>query len=799
MDQSNPAAASGPPMNPGATRLVSAALQEQQTRRHPQLGSYHLLLALAQRHGPMAQDLAQGVNPPELLTWLQGKLSQGDIGTAVDLAGLLAHAMLLAASRGRQDIAERDLAALILRAAGYAVNVDIPEAGTVAVLQSPPQAGGVKDAAPPGPAAGAGGSAGAEQADAAQAGPPLVIPKPPVDPKLQPPPVQPPATADSPAAAGSAFVYTPRGGRPTPTLDKYGQDLTRMAQEGRLRPMLGRETEVEVMIEVLCRRIKRNPVLLGPAGVGKTALVEGLAQRIVSGQVPKYLQGIRLLSLTPSAVVGATQYVAQFLEKMNAILAEASQPGIILFIDEVHTLVGMGGNRGSDDMASLIKPVLARGDIACIAATTDNEWRMYFESDAALERRFQPIRVQELSPEASLVIVQNLRDSVQKERGIACQDSVLKWLVDFAGRFLYNRHFPDKAVDLYEQCLAYAVSHDAAEITRQSAEIVAQRLVGMPLELGERLRLLDEKLTASGLLAEEQREALLARLGVTLRGLDVRQERPNAVVLMLGEAAAQAAELAELIAQQLFGNGERVVELDFSRMTEDHNISMLIGSPPGYVGYSDELPIHALLQMPWSVVLGTSIEYAHPTIRSVFSQALADGSMLDGRGRNIVFSESVVVLSAGIEPQHGRSIGFKPGGVQQAEALGLAGLIERELGPALAGQIDIVAGDAPEVEDNHRGWLENQLLPELAARYTRQGLPVRFDASLVEWLLAQEKAETRRQNWERLLDEKIGPLLVERLSQGAGEGDSLVVKFADGALTVAADETPREEGHADHV
>ena len=371
--------------------------------------------------------------------------------------------------------------------------------------------------------------------------------------------------SEAETVADSAIAAPHSSAGATPLLDKLGVDLTKAAR-AEMSPIIGREEEIELVIETLCRLTKRNPALIGPAGVGKTAIVEGLAQRVARAAVPEALRNLRIIMLPVSVLVANCKYVGEFEERMLALLGEANQPGIVLFIDEAHTVLGAGaGGRNGNDLANILKPALARGEIACIAATTDEEYRLHIESDSALERRFQPVRVQELTPAQTLVVLLRLRDELARLRGVEVPAEELEWIVAFAGQYLRNRHFPDKAVDILEQCVAYGLTQNKARLTQADIELVARRMVGMPLDVSHRLALLHEQLCRRSILPRETVTALVNRLNITLRGFDLRASRPNAVILLTGEAETESSLLAEIIAEYLFSDAERVVAMDFSR------------------------------------------------------------------------------------------------------------------------------------------------------------------------------------------------------------------------------------------
>ena len=694
------------PLSPGALLLVDAALRHQMDA--PILGVNHWLLALMERHGPMAESLTVSIEAKTLQAYFQKQLADNKVGEPLDSQTVSARAAARASARGKEVASERDLAAVILEAGGYSVMIEssgIPTAHTPAH-----------------------------------------------------------ATSEGPVG-GLANEWEPRAKRPTPTLEKFGRDVTADAAAGRLSPMIGRDEEVRLIIETLCRRTKRNPVLVGPAGVGKTAIIEGLAQRIVRGDVPPLLQNARVVALQPSTLISGAESYPQMVKRLQAVVQEASQDGLLLFVDEVHSLVGAGGQAGTGDMASLLKPPLARGDIACIAATTDDEYRQYIEADPALERRFQPLRVQELTPEQTLAVLLSLRETLAQARGVSVSEDVLRRLIDLAQRFLRNRHFPDKAVDLLEQCVAHALAEGKAAVEPDDAEAVVQRLVGMPLSLDTRLSDLRRDLATGGLLTPGEAAAVLSHLQVSLSDLDVRPTRPNAVALLLGHAAENGEALADALALTLYGGADRVIAIDFSRFGEAHDISMLIGSPPGYVGYSQSLPIHKLAQMPWCVLLCENVHACHPFVRELLQQALASGLFTDAGGRRLYLSDAVVVLTARMDGTAHRAMSFRHTD-DSSEDEARSGAVQ-ELGQGFVDESDVVcAGAEPGPAGQRRA--QQALLSDLRDRYGRHSVTLTWDEGLADWLTAHVGPHPRSRDWERLIDERLSPLLVSHLP---GPGD----------------------------
>jgi ATP-dependent Clp protease ATP-binding subunit ClpC len=366
---------------------------------------------------------------------------------------------------------------------------------------------------------------------------------------------------------------------------------------------------------------------------------------------------------------------------------------------------------------------------------------------------------------------------------VTVSDDVLRWLVDFAAQYLRNRYFPDKAVDLLEQCVAHAVTLNKHTVDGGDAHAVAERMIGMPLELRRRLDALRARVTEQMLLAEDDLQTLVNRLQVTMRGMDVRPARPNAVILLSGEAASNIGTIAQTLADALFGGAGREVMIDLSRFVHPEDVTMLIGAPPGYIGYSDALPLYRLAQMPWCVLRLEHIDMCHPQIRAVLTQALESGFITDARGRRLFLSDAVVLLTADLPTATERAIGFRRGGESSAPraAADPAGA----LGVELAAQIDLVCTTTPQSAATGQRWVEEHLLTELVNRCRKQGLELRWDDAFIRWLADRGGRPTNQRDWERLVDETISPLLVPHLPTDAlAKPRSLIITWKDGGLHV---------------
>jgi len=498
----------------------------------------------------------------------------------------------------------------------------------------------------------------------------------------------------------------------TPTLDEFGRDLTAMAREGRIDPVIGRDGEIEQTIEVLSRRGKNNPVLIGEAGVGKTAIVEGIAQRIIDDDVPQTLADKRVVQLELSGVVAGTRYRGDFEERMRRIIDEIRAHGdeLIIFIDELHTLVGAGGSaEGGMDAGNMVKPALARGELHVVGATTLDEYRKNIEKDAALARRFQPILVPEPTVEDTLAILHGLRDRYEAHHQVRYEDAALTAAVELSDRYITDRFLPDKAIDLIDQAGARVRLRtktpgvDRRELERRAEELRRdkdQAVASEQYEQASRLRdeieevrrqihqlSQDERAVpevtpddvaevvsrATGIpvhqLTEEEKSRLLGleqHLHQRVIGQDdavaavaeaVRRSRaglgdPNRPVgsfLFLGPTGVGKTELARAITEALFGADSKMIRLDMSEFQERHTVSRLVGAPPGYVGYEEAGQLtEAVRRRPYSVVLLDEIEKAHADVFNILLQVLDDGRLTDGHGRTVDFKNTVLIMTSNL-------------------------------------------------------------------------------------------------------------------------------------------------------
>ncbi|MGW8952470.1 ATP-dependent Clp protease ATP-binding subunit [Streptomyces sp. NPDC055709] len=621
------------------------------------LDTVHLLWAATQV--PASRQLLEqsGVDPDHLAGSLEAALPTGTGGGDPALTPGAKRALLAAHARSQAAGAsyigpEHILAAL----------TDDPRAGLAGALQS--------EGASPGALTGAGGTRGGGRE----------------------------------AAAG--------GHSGTSTLDEYGRDLTAEAQGGRLDPVVGRAEEIEQTVEVLSRRTKNNPVLIGDPGVGKTAIVEGLAQRIVAGEVPKALRDRRVVGLDLAGLVAGSKYRGEFEERLKKVIDEVTEAdkSIILFIDELHTVVGAGGGgEGAMDAGNILKPALARGDLSVVGATTIDEYRRYIEKDAALERRFQPVMVPEPTVDETVEILHGLRDSYEAHHQVRFTDEALDAAAALSDRYITDRFLPDKAIDLMDQAGARVglrglggpsgtaeLEDRLTKLRREKDEAVSTEDYERAGRLKEQVQQAEQELAAAGqereqagsVTAEDIADVLSARTGIPVTQLTqtererltrleealharvigqdeavtavaqaVRRgragmgdpDRPTGSFLFLGPTGVGKTELAKALAELLFGNADRMIRFDMSEFQEKHTVSRLVGSPPGYVGYEEAGQLtEAVRRKPYSVVLFDEVEKAHPDVFNLLLQVLDDGRLTDAQGRTVDFRHSVVIMTSNI-------------------------------------------------------------------------------------------------------------------------------------------------------
>lgn len=451
-----------------------------------------------------------------------------------------------------------------------------------------------------------------------------------------------------------------RGG--TPTLTAFSRDLTELAREGKLDPVIGRDREIDRVISILARRSKNNPCLVGEPGVGKTAIVEGLAQRIASGNAPAALRGKRVLALSLGPLVAGTKYRGEFEGRVKRILDEVKRSArdIVLFIDELHTLVGAGAAEGAPlDLSAMIKPELARGDLQCIGATTFDEYRKYVESDAALERRFQPVMVEEPSIEETTEILRGLRDRYARHHHVVIDEDAIETAAQLSARFIADRFLPDKAIDLVDEAAAsVALANKGAvefpHVTSAHVAAVVTRWTGIPqssLTESQTVRLLElENVLARRVVGQDRAIAAVSEAIRRARTGLHDPRKPLGSFLFRGPSGVGKTELAKTLAEALFGSDAALVRVDLSEFTEPHTVSRLLGAPPGYAGHDQPGQLtEPVRRRPYCVVLFDEVEKAHPDVAAILLQILDDGRVTDAKGRTIDFRHALIILTTNLE------------------------------------------------------------------------------------------------------------------------------------------------------
>ena len=521
-------------------------------------------------------------------------------------------------------------------------------------------------------------------------------------------------------------------------LDGFAVDLNEKAKQGKIDPVIGRTDEINRVIQILSRRNKNNPVLIGEPGVGKTAIAEGLAQRIVNNDVPEILKNCHIISLNMSSVVAGTKYRGEFEERLKKVIDEVKKhKDWILFVDELHTLVGAGSSEGSMDAANIMKPALARGELRCIGATTLKEYKKYIEKDAALERRFQPVKVGEPTPKDTLEILKGLRDRYEAFHKAKITDEALKAAVELSGRYITDRFQPDKAIDVIDEAAAKvrmeasstpeglkkkeealesvnkekeaAVSaqdfekaaiyrdqakklqteidtlkkdwkggdHDHLTVTEEDVAEVVSKWTGVPVQNlkksdSEQLLHLEDELHKRVIGQDEAVHAVATAIRRARAGMK-DPKRPIGSFLFLGTTGVGKTELARALAECMFGSEKNMIRFDMSEYMEKHEVSRLVGAPPGYVGYEEGGQLtDAVRRNPYSVILFDEVEKAHMDFFNILLQVLDDGRLTDGQGRTVDFTNCVIIMTSNLgsnflKGHMGKKLGFSSGEKEEKE------------------------------------------------------------------------------------------------------------------------------------
>lgn len=584
-------------------------------------------------------------------------------------------------------------------------------------------------------------------------------------------------------------------------LERFGRDLTALAREGKLSPVIGRREEMLQLVRIISRQRKNCPVLIGEAGVGKTAVVEGLAHRIAQG---KNLPDHRIVEINMGAVVAGTRYRGEFEERLLGLLDEARQtPNLILFLDEMHTLIGAGAAEGSLDASNILKPALARGDICCIGCTTTTEYRRHVEDDPALERRFQPVRVLEPSPQEAVAMLQELRPTYEAHHNVTIRPDAVQAAVELTVRHVQHRQLPDKALDaLEEACVAARVPElsgpldgscpdpDVTVTAEDIAEVVSAwtgvATADVKHDNLERLRTLEQVLQQRVLGQETAVRQVCESIRRSSIGFTI--ERPRGVFFFLGPTGVGKTHLAKSLAEAIFDSDRHVIRIDMSEYQEAHSVARLIGSPPGYVGYGEEGQLTGPLRSrPCAVVLLDEIEKAHANVFDLLLQLLGEGRITDGKGRTVTGTHAVFIMTSNLIYRQRIGFGKDGAGTNEETAVAAARQMFR---PEFINRVDqwvvFEPLQRPTLESITRQKVD-MLRRQLMEKY-RMNLTVSDDAVALIARLGddgQSGARGVQRILERDLEGRIADLMIY---EQPGDGSGIVVEARDDSLTV--DVTP---------
>ncbi|MDB4477476.1 ATP-dependent Clp protease ATP-binding subunit [Rhodopirellula sp.] len=672
--------------------------------------------------------------------------------------------------------------------------------------------------------------------------------------------------SESPSSSGKS------GKSKTPALDSFGRDLTELAKKGELDPVIGRAKEIERATQILCRRTKNNPVLLGEAGVGKTAIVEGFAQRVIEGDVPEILAEKRIVVLDLAMMVAGTKYRGQFEERIKAVMTEVRRvKNTILFIDELHTLVGAGGAEGAIDAANVLKPALARGEIQCIGATTLDEYRKYIEKDNALARRFQEIIVEPTAKDETIEILKGLRGRYEEHHRVQFTDDAVVAAVEMSERYITARCLPDKAIDVIDEAGARVrlrtmtrppdlkeIDEEVEKLNKEKEDAVANQDFEKAANLrdqAEKLRKKKDQITqewrdksqqTDGVVDEEIIAEVVSKMtGIpltrlstedSLRLMQMEEElhkrvisqdaavtavskavrrsrsglkdprRPTGSFIFAGPTGVGKTLLAKALAEYMFGDSDALVHIDMSEYMEKHNVSRLIGAPPGFVGYEEGGQLtEKIRRRPYAVVLFDEIEKAHPDVFNMMLQVMEEGRLTDSFGRNIDFRNTILIMTtnAGAEAiKNESSFGFqKPDGDASYDSMKqrVMDQIERVFRPEFLNRLDDTIIFRHLTKDDLKNVIDYELA-KVRERLLDRGLAIELTDEAKEFLVTKgSNLDYGARPLRRALEQRIEDPLSEELLRGAFEGkDTIVVtgilENSDGDRVESTDITTNEDG-----
>ncbi|MCH7587640.1 MAG: ATP-dependent Clp protease ATP-binding subunit [Chloroflexi bacterium] len=810
-----------------ARRVLSLAHEEAERMHHNYIGTEHLLLGLIREEGGVAGRVLRelGLEPPRLKEMVErltgiGRHSAGRIELAPGTEAVLQLAVEEARRMGHHYIGTEHLLLGLVRQ-GEGVGLDVLRRLGITPEQIRRQTRRI----------------------------------------LQESPIR----RSSGSSRGKRKEKTPK----TPLVDQLATDLTALAEDNKLDPVIGREMEIERVIQILARRTKNNPALIGEPGVGKTAIVEGLAQRIIAGETPEPLIGKRVLQLDVGSLVAGTMYRGQFEERLKRVIDELISSKAILFIDEVHMLVGAGSAGSSVDAANILKPALSRGELQVIGATTLDEYRKHIESDAALERRFQPIMVEEPSIEESIEILRGVKGPYEEHHRLEITEEAVDAAVRLSARYVTDRFLPDKAIDLidesasrvrmYKSPEALSLKHTVDELreTRQAHKQAieearfddAQELVEREDKLEDKLANLragwahsdkSVKVTAEDIaevvamwtgipvmqLAQEETERLLQmedelhkriigqNEAIEAISKSVRRsraglkdpKRPIGSFIFLGPTGVGKTELTKALAEFMFGSEDALVQIDMSEIMERHNVSRLVGAPPGYVGYEDAGQLtEAIRRRPYSIIVFDEIEKAHPEAHNMLLQIMEEGHLSDARGRKVNFSNAIIVMTSNVgaelirrQTQFGFTLKTDEDQEEKLEyeemRKKLTDALNRAFRPEFINRVDsIIVFHA--LTKEQIGEIVDLELAKVSLRLEEYQIKIRITEAGRN-LLAElgYDPEMGARPLRRVIQNKVEDQLSdELLSGGFNEGDRILIDAEEDEIVIKLDETEEED------